>query len=202
MSRAREIQEKLSLQASLQAAFNDNKVKALDWLGDRASRDCSEDLTSSKTAFYQLPVISMGAGLSFNDSEIADNSHGNKDDISTIGEFINSDKKISSLAKKKKQKATAGSSLPREARISNGIHKTRSDDTRAMVALKRKIRNTNRTELRTSLETSKTRSPLPAPTNNQDGSSEDSDDDNGPRVEKTVKKTFGLLFQGKKKNKR
>ncbi|SCU92375.1 LANO_0E00584g1_1 [Lachancea nothofagi CBS 11611] len=193
MSRAKEIQEKLGLQASLQTAFNDSKLKAFEWLEDDLSKDCSEDLTSSKSLFHQLPVIGLGAGLSFD--QTPSNNNDAKEDISTIGEFINSDKKVSSLAKKKKRKMANGQE-PTQRSV-NSVHEISAGDTRAMIALKRKIKNSHRGELRSKLGHQRDVSGEVQPIKRN--TSSDSEDEDEPRVEKTTKKSFGLLFQGKRK---
>lgn len=196
MSKAKEIQEKLTLQAKLQAAFSETSSKAAKWLENDAAVENDENLISSKKSFYQLPVIGMGAGLSFDD-QVED---GGSEDISTIGEFIKSDKKVSSLAKKKK-----GRNTHENNNSSKGIHKINSDDTRAMIALKRKMRSSNiQNSRRLQAQSPSTNAPTDKKGYSQAVAStaDESDDDDEPRVAKTSKKSFGLLFESKKPRKR
>ncbi|CAR30044.1 NOP19-like protein [Lachancea thermotolerans] len=188
MSRAKEIQEKLSLQAKLQASFNASALKASEWLPKDSLEDQKSDLTSSKDSFYSLPVIGVGAGLSFEEKEES-NAQG---EVSTIGEFINSNKKLSSLAKKKKGKHATNSQSQ-----SGGIFKVSSSDTRAMVALKRKMKSGRRQELRNKIS----RPSALDMSHPGLGTKEDlrhSDSDEEPQVTKTSKKSYGLLFESKK----
>ncbi|SCU81578.1 LAME_0B07756g1_1 [Lachancea meyersii CBS 8951] len=196
MSRAKEIEEKLGLQASLQAVFNNNKLKAFEWLQTDVGGECSKDLTSSKASFYQLPVVAVGAGLSFDQDSPA--AGGSGEEIATVGEFIQSDKKVSSLAKKKKRKAGSD----QLAKSTGGIHKINADDTRAMIALKRKMKNSHRGEIREKLEHEEINKPRKATEHEHGAQSSDSDANDEPRVEKTKKKSFGLLFQGKQKKRK
>ncbi|SCW03874.1 LAFE_0H00936g1_1 [Lachancea fermentati] len=188
MSRAKEIKEKLALQAQLQSSFNDTNLQVSKWLDGVDSTGDKNDVAQSKASFYQLPVIGIGSGLVFDDKS------DDKEDISTIGEFIDSKKKVASLAKKKKR------NVNQEAK-NNGLYTSSANDTKAMTALKRKIRKdyrekTLRSEVKESVpasSTSKGKNEFP------NDSEEDSDED--PKVEKVAKKSFGLLFDGKKKRK-
>ncbi|SCU99450.1 LAFA_0G24146g1_1 [Lachancea sp. 'fantastica'] len=196
MSRAKEIEEKMSLQASLQALFNSNKLKAADWVQNEVGGECNRDLSSSKAAFYKLPVMAMGAGLSL-EQALAD-AGPSEDDIATVGEFIDSDKKVSSLAKTKKRNPAPGQG----SNSANSMHRITKDDTRAMIALKRKMKGSQRHEIRKNLEDKKN-GQFKAKEGETTLDTPDSDSDSERRVEKTQKKSFGLLFQGKqKKNKK
>lgn len=187
MSRAKEIQEKLDLQAKLQKSFSANTSKVLSWLGPDAANETADtkELNDSKAAFFTLPVMQTGSGLNLN---TVTTTSANKNDIHTVGEFIQSEKKVSSLSKKRR---------PQHNNQSNGIHRISKDDTRAMVALKRKMRQNQREAVRHTAVT-----PNVAKSEQKDQSDDsDSDGDDRP-VQKSSKKTFGLLFNGGKKSKR
>lgn len=182
MSRAQEIKEKLALQAAIQKSFQQDSTKVLSWLTPEGNKESGSglgetELNESKKDFFQLPVVQVGSGLSFQME--SNNATTDSTDIHTLGEFIKSDKKVSSLAKKKKKREEA----VHEARDS--IHRISKDDTKAMIALKNKMRKTNRENIRKKIST--------------DSRQNDSDSDDEPKVEITKKKTIGLLFTGKKK---
>lgn len=202
MSRAKEIQEKLDLQAKLQLAFGNRNAKVASWLDgsdDKSNeiekKNYNEDmkyLNESKKQFFELPVVQIGSGLSFQSIE---NDSNTADDIHTVGEFIESNKKISSLGKKKKRSDQTGH---------RDIYRVAKDDTKAMVALKRKMRQGKRESIKRNIsEVSSSNSKLKPHNNtsqNENHSNATSDDDDEPRVEKSVKKkAFGLLFSKKKK---
>lgn len=211
MSRAKEIQEKLALNAKLQAALSANTSKVLGWLGDsRDEKDSSEsqykekdqaysikDLEDSKKMFFELPVVQIGSGLNMGDSGADDAA---SSDIHTIGEFVKSNKKISSLAKKKKRSENLNER--------NNIYRVAKDDTRAMVALKNKIRSGRREEMRRNglLESRKTSGTKDTrPSNNrgkQDESDDESSDDDEGRRPAAAKKSVNLLFGSKKKGRK
>ncbi|QLL30273.1 hypothetical protein HG536_0A00900 [Torulaspora globosa] len=187
MSRSKEIQEKLDLQAKLQRSFGRNTKRVLSWLAIKDTEEPVDttELNNSKATFFTLPVMQTGSGLNLN--PVASTSE-NRDDIHTVGEFIQSEKKVSSLSKKRR---------PHHSTQSSGIHRISKDDTRAMVALKRKMRQNQREAARRKTQ------PAAASANERnghDGESEDEDDDRP--VQKASKKSFGLLFSGGKKAKR
>lgn len=191
MSRAQEIKDKLALQAKIQSSFQNDTAKVMSWLNpDAENKDGSsglgvEQLNESKQEFFQLPVVQAGSGLSFQTEAVASKSGSDSTDIHTIGEFMNSDKKVSSLAKKKKRK------MDSEPLSRDSIHKISKNDTKAMVALKHKMRKGVRQEIRKNIDKI---SELKTSRND-----DDDDDDDEPKIEITKKKTFGLLFNGKKK---
>ncbi|CCF56743.1 hypothetical protein KAFR_0B04470 [Kazachstania africana CBS 2517] len=195
MSRAKEIQEKLELQAKLQFSFNNTKSKVLSWLEDSAENGSSgskidgkhDELEDSKQAFFNLPVMHIGGGLdlSTHDNGVASNDG----DIHTIGEFIESDKKVNTLSKKKKRKLDSAQR--------NSLYRVAKDDSKSMVALKHKIRKDLRTNVRFKIENEKLGVKKTAQSANIPDNNSDSEDDS--RTEKSVKKSFGLLFNGKKK---
>ncbi|KAL3228555.1 hypothetical protein RNJ44_02500 [Nakaseomyces bracarensis] len=182
MSRADEIKEKLALQAKIQGSFQNDTAKVMSWLSDKKEESDGgisvEQLNESKQQFFQLPVVQAGSGLSFQTEAAATMSGSNSADIHTIGEFINSDKKVSSLAKKKKRRDNAATE-PRDS-----IHRISKNDTKAMVALKHKMRKGTREEIRKNIS--------------KEEKNMSSDEEDEPRVE-IKKKSFGLLFDGKKK---
>lgn len=190
MSRAKEIQEKLNLQAKLQTSFDTSASKVLDWLKTDNEKDSAADgLNNSKTVFFELPVMQTGSGLDLTSNT---NSADQQDDIRTVGEFITSDKKVNSLSKKK-QRAQLNTQT-------NNIYKISKDDTKAMVALKRRVRKTQRGGTKVGSPSSTQDIPggsrAPAPRDDQD----ESDDE--PKIEKTSKKQFGLLFDKSKKRRK
>ncbi|CCD23123.1 Nop19p NDAI_0B00890 [Naumovozyma dairenensis CBS 421] len=201
MSRAQEIQEKLDLQAKLQLALSNKSSKVAAWLEsstdetkDRSKEiEDAKELEDSKNAFFNLPVVQIGSGLHFAYNETS------KDDIHTIGEFINSDKKISSLSKKKKRNE------PTDVR--NDIYRIAKDDTKAMVALKRKMRHGQKMALRQDLAESVNKKTSVEPesrntSNAKNDAHSSSDDEADMRNQKSTKKTFGLLFNGNKKRRK
>lgn len=190
MSRAKEIQEKLDLQAKLQGSFGANTSKVLSWLDKDAAGGSADttDLNNSKAAFFTLPVMQTGSGLNLS---LATGSLTNKDDIHTVGEFIQSEKKVSSLSKKRRPNHTAQTT---------GIHRISKDDTRAMVALKRKMRQTQRESVRQSVQAQNVQNSDPKGRDHEPEDDSDSDEDRP--VSKVSKKAFGLLFNNKKTSKR
>ncbi|CAI4471817.1 AIF_collapsed_G0019440.mRNA.1.CDS.1 [Saccharomyces cerevisiae] len=193
MSRAKELQEKLNLQAKLQSTFSNNTAAVLDWLKESDETGISNDternkqlkdhkeLEDGKKAFFKLPVLQIGSGLHFRTQDDASA----KEDIHTIGEFIEGDKKVSSLAKKKKR---SDPGLQR-----NNMYRITKDDTKAMIALKRKMRKGEKEGLRKKQEHSK------SSVSNSYSASDEEDEDVGTIPQKSTKKKFGLLFDKKKK---
>ncbi|QLG73003.1 hypothetical protein HG535_0E00870 [Zygotorulaspora mrakii] len=188
MSRAREIQEKLNLQAKLQESFANTTGKVLGWLDADIRGEGMEanNMNASKAAFFQLPVMQTGSGLNLSHNITEPEDHG---DIHTIGEFIKSDKKVNSLSKKKQR------SQPKTQ--VNSIYRISKEDTKAMVSLKRKMRKVQKEDGMQQLR----------PTTEQDHSSNSnakysSESDDEPQVEKATKKKFGLLFSAKKKQRK
>ncbi|SMN22379.1 similar to Saccharomyces cerevisiae YGR251W NOP19 Essential protein required for maturation of 18S rRNA [Maudiozyma saulgeensis] len=212
MSRAKEIQEKLALNAKLQIALNSNTSKVLSWLGgeqdEEKNKDSNgtkneqayniKDLEDSKKMFFQLPVVQIGSGLSIGDSTDNEGST----DIHTIGEFVKSNKKVSSLAKKKKRSEHLNER--------NNIYRVAKDDTRAMVALKNKIRTGRREDIRRNGPSSNARNGTTNTVNNNRGSSKDSANESGDEssedeaIRKIThsKKSVNLLFNGKKRGRK
>ncbi|CCE61606.1 hypothetical protein TPHA_0A05320 [Tetrapisispora phaffii CBS 4417] len=141
MSRAKEIQEKLDLQAKLQVSFSKTNEKVLEWLNpgkgeeedDKIEKDGNE-LIDSRKAFFNLPLVQTGSGINFS---TATNFESKPEDIYTIGDFINTEKKINTLAKQK-------SRSQRDSSGRGSIYRVAKDDTKAMVTLKRKMRQGNR----------------------------------------------------------
>ncbi|QLQ77840.1 hypothetical protein HG537_0A00870 [Torulaspora globosa] len=178
MSRSREIQEKLDLQAKLQRSFGLNTKKVLGWLASQDTKQTIDttELNNSKTAFFTLPVMQTGSGLNLNPVP----NPADHDDIHTVGEFIQSEKKVNSLSKKRRPHQSTQS----------GIHRISKDDTRAMVALKRKMRQNQKDTVKHKIQP------------DQKVQTDESDEDDDRPVQKTSKKSLGLLFSGHKKSKR
>ena len=223
MSRAKEIQEKLALQTKLQLSFRNTNSKVLSWLDNEDSTTLNDPQTvftkaefeDSRQAFYRLPVVQIGAGLHFDN--VGNHTEAEADDIHTVGEFINSDKKVSSLSKKKRRRAEGSGTEYGNRQQSDSIYRVAKNDTKAMVALKRKMRKTHRENIRAELAQSSSSS------SNGNGravvgdrktstvttrlnsynhrhnhnDSDDSDSDDG----RSKRKQIGLLFQSKKKKK-
>ena len=224
MSRAKEIQEKLALQTKLQLSFRNTNSRVLGWLDNTDSTTPNDpkdvftkaEFEDSRQAFYRLPVVQIGAGLHF------DNVRGDDDrteeDIHTVGEFINSDKKVSSLSKKKKRKVNGSGTEYGNRQQSDSIYRVAKNDTKAMVALKRKMRKTHRENIRAELaqssnnnrdnnngkavvsdtKTSTGTTKLNNYNYNHNASDSDSDSDNSDDG-RSKRKQIGLLFQSKKK---
>ncbi|CCK72409.1 Nop19p KNAG_0K00410 [Huiozyma naganishii CBS 8797] len=184
MSRAKELQEKLDLQAKLQLAFSKKSASVAAWLEDTPLQDASKSaahLRDSRDQFFHLPVMQTGSGL--NMTQRAGDGPSDQTDIHTVGEFIDSDKKVSSLGKKKRRPVpTAGGS---------SIHRVSKDDTGAMVALKRKMRTAQRAAIRADPQRT-TRTTTSAQADSED------DDDDRPPAQTQGKKHSQLLFQSKK----
>ena len=215
MSRAKEIQEKLALNAKLQVALNSNSSKVLSWLeNDDRKEDADaksikedgqaytiKDLEDSKKMFFKLPVVQIGSGLNMGDEDDSNGNDGNND-IHTIGEFIESNKKVSSLAKKKKRSDHLNER--------NNIYRVAKDDTRAMIALKNKIRKGKREEFqRNGTDNMRTKNNNGRGSESQKSTSKDSSDDEssededfGSRNIAHSKKSVNLLFNGKKKGRK
>ncbi|SCU90061.1 LAMI_0E00452g1_1 [Lachancea mirantina] len=199
MSRAKEISERLSLQVHIQANLQNKKLKVSQWLVDAQAANSSgpehekenDGRTDSQNSFYDLPVIGIGSGLNLDTS----GNDSNSNDISTIGEFIDSGKKVSSLTKKKVSKVRGPISK-------NSIHQNDAQDSRAMIALKRKMRKGHSQELRNRLSVKAGLETGVPKLVNEEINQLSSDDDEGERIEKTAPKSFGLLFAAKTKKKR
>lgn len=181
MSHRKENQEKLALQAKLRDSFSSINGTVLSWLGgDQESNGGEEELNRSKREFFTLPLVATGTGLSFSDVK-------SSTDINTVGEFVHSDKKVKTLANKRRKPQHRSESN----NDSNNLYKVSKDDTKAMIALKRRMRKGKLEEMKQNpskvpekLEYKK--NPVVA----QDSESEEDE----PRIEKTQKKSFGLLF--------
>lgn len=216
MSRAKEIQEKLALNAKLQVALNANSSKVLSWLDNDERKEDTDaksikedgqaytikDLEDSKKMFFKLPVVQIGSGLNMGTDDDMDGNDVNND-IHTIGEFIESNKKVSSLAKKKKRSDHLNER--------NNIYRVAKDDTKAMVALKNKIRSGKREEFRRNgaenmvkTKINKGRGPEPRNATSKGSSDDESseDEDFGNRKVVHSKKSVNLLFNGKKKGRK
>lgn len=196
MSRARELQEKLDLQAQLRNSFLLTENKVLAWLGSETNKNGDTeakitDINGSKAEFFTLPVVQTGSGLNFTTGS---NDLDTKDDIRTVGEFIKSDKKLSSLSKKKRRM--------QQPRQTGSIYGVSKDDSKAMVALKRKMRERQREAIKKDSVTDKA---VNVTKNKNDENttiawnSDNEDDYDEVRIQKSAKKTFGLLFNKKGK---
>ena len=224
MSRAKEIREKLALQTKLQLSFRDTNSRVLGWLDNTDSTKTPNDpkdvftkaeFEDSRQAFYRLPVVQIGAGLNFENVK-GDDDH-TEEDIHTVGEFINSDKKVSSLSKKKKRGVNGSGTEYGNRQQSDSIYRVAKNDTKAMVALKRKMRKTHRENIRSELaqssnnnrnsnsngkavvsgtKTSTVTTRLNNYNYNHNASDSDSDNSDDGR---SKRKQIGLLFQSKKK---
>lgn len=182
MSRSKELQEKQDVQAKLRSSYSDVNNTVLSWLGEEKNNEerGREELNQSKKQFFTLPLVPTGAGLSFGHSQ-------ETEDINTVGEFVNSEKKVSSLSKKRRRQ--------QDKSQVNNIYRVSKDDTKAMLSLKRKVRKGKLEEMK--------KGPLRAPESEEHQLKRDTDsEEDEPRVEKVKKKSFGLLFNGSKKKKK
>ncbi|KAL6946833.1 hypothetical protein ACO0QE_001685 [Hanseniaspora vineae] len=210
MSRAKEIKEKQELQAKLASAFSSKTATVLSWLandGDKAAEKISKDtavLSDARKDFFSLPVVATGAGLSFDDEHSKTADAANHEDIATVGEFIKSNKKISTLAKKKMQKSN-----PRD-NLNSTVYRIQKDDSKATIALKNKLRNTKRNDLRNQIQNGqsgersyngrKNGGNIGSRSQRQAAESDDDEEDYEQIVQKTTKKSgAGPLQFGKKK---
>ncbi|SSD62023.1 uncharacterized protein SCODWIG_03785 [Saccharomycodes ludwigii] len=196
-SKAKEIKEKKLLQSQLQVVFNKSRATVLKWIENDSleSKDNSGDLKDFQKEFYQLPVMATGASLDLSNTDTDGTLK--EEDISTVGEFINGDKKVSTLRKKKMRNSN-------NRDIKSSIYRIDSHDSKAMVALKHKMREGKRKEIKKKLEhfnDAKTYSNVSATAlvGYDDNNDEDEDD---PKIQKTTKKVTNLpLSFGKKKKK-
>ena len=212
MSRAKEIKEKQELQAKLASAFSSKTATVLSWLStdsvngaNKISKDTAL-LSDARKDFFNLPVVATGAGLSFEDEQFtAKKNETNHEDIATVGEFIKSNKKISTLAKKKMQ-----NSNPRD-NLNSTVYRIRKDDSKATIALKNKLRNTKRNDLRNQMQNNPSGKAFQNGRTNggnidpsRQRPAEESEDDGEEHeqiIQKTTKKSgaFPLQFGKKKK---
>ncbi|RLV93506.1 Nucleolar protein 19 [Spathaspora sp. JA1] len=166
-NRRKEIQEKQSLQAQFQLALSQNEKRALSWL--QPCQQPQEQNTVANTndddSFMNLPVIPQGAGLTSGNSK------------NTIGEFLSSD----DLKKNKPQPG-------------NEFRKT-AVQSKPMIALMNKMRNTSREKVRKKVERVKQQTRE----NNQDNDDSEDEEVSELRARSVKKTTTGLLHNKIKK---
>ncbi|XBW36854.1 hypothetical protein QEN19_002433 [Hanseniaspora menglaensis] len=190
MSRAKEIKEKQALQAKLALAFNAKRQTVLSWLGEDKNQASEEkNIEIHKTEFFNLPVVAAGSILNFSHSFFtgSQNTIDNKTEIGTVGQFLKSEKKISSLTKKRNTNNKSG--------IQDQF-KVQKNDNKATVAFKNKMRDSNRQQLRkkenNNIESQRTARPIDS----------DLDSDEDSRNKDIRKKSNNMPVQfGKKKSK-
>ncbi|AET39880.1 Nop19p Ecym_5096 [Eremothecium cymbalariae DBVPG len=180
MSKAKELKEKQELQTRLQEAFNKDFSKVLSWFDNDTPNKQSEELLGSREAFFRLPVVQIGSGLGVKDGH----ESGNTQDIQTVGEFIKGNKKLSTLAKKKQKQ---------NGQERNDIYRIQKEDTKAMVALKHKMRNSKRAQAKDRI--SQLHQQVEASSENLNSvQRSDSDDDDDQVIQKTTKKSLACYF--------
>lgn len=191
MSKSKDFKERQQLQAKFQAYFSQTSSRVLNWFGEQTKQNYeSKDLLDSKTAFMQLPVIKTGSGLDF------DNINNSKDsaDIRTIGEFMNSNKKVGTLAKKKQ--------LSRVTQSSDSIYKIQKNDDKAIISLKNKFKQQKRSKLVQKIF--KSEDPINTARSKNFtiyNKLENSDSDDEPKPQTGHKKKMNILFSSSKKKK-
>lgn len=127
VNRRKEIKAKEELQAQFQLAISKNNKRILSWLdtGDKegavasvstSTTPDSYDFSASNNAFFNLPIVPNGSGLSSMDSSSF-----------KVGDFINS--KEGDISNLKTQSSNVGKTAP---------------DSKAMTALKNNLRTKNR----------------------------------------------------------
>ncbi|AAS52981.1 AER300Cp [Eremothecium gossypii ATCC 10895] len=185
MSNSKDIKDRQRLQATLQAAFSEKAARVEEWLGSASDSGPSTDLSESRQAFLKLPVVQIGGGLRFDTQAATQDTNS----IHTLGDFVTGNKSLSTLAKKK-QAAQPSSKQ-------NSIYRVDKEDTKAMVALKQKMKNQRRSQLHERIvETAPSETPAQERGTADDDDSDDSDE---APVEKMTKKKVGLLFLDKKR---
>ncbi|AGO12639.1 AaceriAER300Cp [[Ashbya] aceris (nom. inval.)] len=185
MSIPKDMKDRQKLQATLQAAFSEKAAKVEQWLGPTSDSAPSTGLSESREAFLKLPVVQIGGGLRFDAHAATQDSNS----IHTLGDFMTGNKSLSTLAKKK-QAAQPGNKQ-------NSIYRVDKEDTKAMVALKHKMKNQRRSQLRERI----VEGAAPEKPAQERGTADDDDGDDSDEapVEKMTKKKVGLLFQDKKR---
>jgi hypothetical protein len=172
----REIKQKQDIQARFQLALGQSTTQVSSWLNPSASsHQETVDDDPSKSDFFALPIIADGSGLSLSD-EI-----NNDADINTIGDYVKSGKSLRSLRNKKKN-------------TPNGHHIQRTDS-RALNALKNKMRTSIRSRANEKVNQSISQQLLSKKTVKRIANDSDSDDD--IPVPKTTKKTFKSILDSK-----
>lgn len=173
VNRRQEIKKKEELQAKFQLAISHTNNKILNWLEPNNNEIAHND--EEKNSFLNLPIIPQGSGLSNIEKS-------NK----SIGDFINSDE-------------TKFKRLQDGNNSNNSLRKTNS---KPMMALMNKMRNTNRDKAKKKGFNQILKDPKPK-ANIQSASINDSDSDE-EQISKTrsVKKGSNLLFESKIKKKR
>ena len=189
MSRAKEIREKQELQAKLALAFNKKRQTVLSWLGNDDNQNDEKNIEHSKFEFMNLPVIATGSILNLNDNKSNNSSQqvvDNKTEIGTIGECLKSEKKISSLTKKRNHNNNKS--------IVSEQFKVQKNDNKATAAFKNKMRDSSRDQLRKNSKNE----------NNRNFNKEDSDSDDEDRFKRVniKKKANNMPLQFGKKNKK
>lgn len=172
VNRRQEIKKKEELQARFQVAISQTNSKILNWLQPNSNEIVHED--KEKDSFFNLPIIPQGSGLSN-----IDKSNRN------IGDFINSDET------KFKQLQDGNNS-------NDSLRKTNS---KPMMALMNKMRNTNRDKAKKKAFNQNMHTPKPKVKTQDNIDNSDSDEEMITK-NRSVKKGSNLLFESKIKKKR
>lgn len=198
MSHVKEIKQKQELQAKFQLAINSTTNHVANWLTPLKSNVSQITETSnSNNDFFDLPIISGGSGLSLSKDDI------DEENINTIGEYIKSGKSISSLNKKKQQQQKS---------INGSMYKIQKTDSKALGALRNKMKNGNRLKQRDSLQNQYQRTGQRqgsiknggggAAAANNGNNDNDSDSDEEIVQKSAPKKNFSLLIDSKIKKRK
>lgn len=187
MSHVKEIKEKQALQAKFQLAINSTTNHVSSWLKPlkTTNQDSSSSSTASNNEFFDLPIISGGSGLA-----LSSDLH-NKENINTIGDYVKSGKSLSSLNKKKTQQ-----------RSIHQIHKVHKDDSKALGALRNKMKKSSRLKQRDQLMQPKLQAKPQQQQHNHQSNSNDSDSDEEIVQKSAPKKNFSLMIDSKIKKKK
>lgn len=172
VNRRQEIKKKEELQAKFQLAISHTNNKILNWLEPNNEIAHNDE---EKNSFLNLPIIPQGSGLSNIEKS-------NK----SIGDFINSDE---TKFKRLQDGNNSNSSL-------------RKTNSKPMMALMNKMRNTNRDKAKRKGFNQNINTPKPkAKIQNTSIDNSDSDDELIAKA-RSVKKGSNLLFESKIKKKR
>lgn len=187
MSRAQEIREKQELQTKLALAFNKKRQTVLSWLPNEEQKD-DKTVEKSRSEFMKLPVVANGSIFNLNDHSKFGYQQptDNKSEIGTIGEFLVSEKKISSLTKKRNNSNRS---------IVQDSLRAQKNDNKATSAFKNKMRDSQRQQLRKSINT------RPDYSRHTKAEDSDSDDDSFKRADVKKKSNSMPVQFGKKKKK-
>lgn len=189
-NRRKEIKEKEELQAQFQLNISKNNNKILSWLNPGLSSTSSktvDDFLISNNAFFDLPIIQNGSGL----SSVMDLQ------ALKVGDFINSENDLLKLSTPANSSGSLGG----------------TNDSKAMAALKNSLRNKQRQKIeqrsqqkvpqnqqRKNFKQTLKAKPVETSTSKKhDGDDDDDDEDIAALKGRSVKKAVVQQFGKKKK---